>query len=117
MALQRFTNLRGCPAVIFSDPGSQLIGADKLLSMWEGLRKESIYKSPLDNGTERRFSPVGSLWKQGTAESLIKAAKKAIKLTINDQRLNSTECPTLCLKIALITLLYSVNMLLAWLSQ
>ena len=101
LALQRFTNIRGWPEVIFSDPGSQLIGAEKeLVIMWKEMQKDTIYKISTDNGTEWRFSPADSPWRQGAAESLIKAAKRAIKLAIHDHRVSPTEFLTLCTEIA-----------------
>jgi len=48
-----FTSLRGWPQVIFSDPGSQLIGAERKLSaMWESMNKETTYRLCAQKGTK-----------------------------------------------------------------
>jgi len=101
MALQRFTNIRGWPEIIFSDPGTQLIGAEReLIAMWQRLEKDSVYKVSTEHGTEWRFSPADSPWRQGAAESLIKSVKRAIKLSIHDQRLSPSEFLTLCTEVS-----------------
>ena len=100
-ALQRFTNIRGWPSKIFSDPGSQLIGAEReLTAAWSAVDREAIYKTCSDQGTEWKFSPADSPWRQGSVEALVKAAKKAIKMSIHDQRLSPSEFMTLCTEIS-----------------
>jgi hypothetical protein len=100
-SLRRFSNIRGWPSTIFSDPGSQLIGAEKeLISAWQNINRESLYKICGDQGTEWRFSPADSAWRQGAVESLIKSAKRAIKFSIHDQRLSPSEFMTLCSEIS-----------------
>jgi len=100
MALQRFSNIRGWPQTIYSDPGSQLIGAEKeLVHMWQELETETVFKISANNGTEWKFSPADSPWRQGAAEVLIKAAKRAIKLSIHSHRISPTEFLTLCTEI------------------
>lgn len=52
-ALKRFTNIRGWSSKIFSDPGSQLIGAEReLTAAWSAVDREAIYKTCSDQGTE-----------------------------------------------------------------
>jgi hypothetical protein len=99
-ALRRFSSIRGWPSIIFSDPGSQLIAAEKeLLSVWQKVEKESLYKTCSEQGTEWRFSPADSPWRQGAVESLIKSAKRAIKFTLQNQRLSPSEFMTACFEI------------------
>ena len=99
-ALQRFANIRGWPSTIHSDPGSQLIGAERELTLaWRNLDKEPIYKESAEQGTEWKFSPADSAWRQGSVESMVKATKQAIKFSINDERLSPTEFMTLCTEI------------------
>ena len=75
-ALQRFANIRGWPSTIHSDPGSQLIGAERELTLaWRNLDKEPIYKESAEQGTEWKFSPADSAWRQGSVESMVKATK------------------------------------------
>ena len=45
MALSRFVHIRGWPEYIYSDPGSQLIGAEKdLRQHWNKKEKENLIK-------------------------------------------------------------------------
>ena len=95
LALKRFTSIRGWPSRLYSDPGSQLIGAEKeLTNMWKDLNSEDIYRTCLENGTQWIFGPADSSWHQGAVESLVKAAKRALKFSMNDQRLSASELLT-----------------------
>ena len=97
LALARFTAVRGWPEKLYSDPGSQLVGAEKeLKEVWKRLRDDSLYKRALDNGTQWFFGPADSPWHQGAVESLIKSAKRCFKLAIGEQRVTSAEFLTLC---------------------
>ena len=92
MALNRFASLRGWPEKIFSDPGTQLIGADKEISKcWKALDQNAIYKEGITKGAQWIFGPADSPWHQGAVESLVKAAKKCFKVTMGTQRLSPTE--------------------------
>jgi hypothetical protein len=101
LALRRFVSLRGWPSVIYSDQGSQLVGAEKeLTNMWKQMDRSAAYRVSAENGTTWKFGPADSPWHQGAAEALIKAAKRAIKFAVNDQRLSPSEFTTLCLEIS-----------------
>lgn len=100
-ALQRFTNIRGWPNTISSDPGSQLVGDERELAQaWEKLNEDAIYKESIEQGNEWKFSPTDSAWHQGSVEVVVKAAERGIKLSINDQRLSTTQFMTLCTEIS-----------------
>ena len=61
MALSWFASLRGWPEKIFSDPGTQLIGADKEISKcWKALDQNAIYKEGITKGTQWIFGPADS---------------------------------------------------------
>jgi hypothetical protein len=101
LALVRFASVRGWPEKIFSDPGSQLVGADKdLKEMWEKTKGDAVYQKSLDNGTQWIFGPADSPWHQGAAEALIKSAKRCFRLAINSQRVSPSEFMTLCAEVA-----------------
>ena len=92
MAFSRFSNLRGCPAKVYSDPGSQLIGADReLQSAWKEVDKGSIIKDGAKNGIEWIFGPADSPWHQGAVESFVKIAKRSLKFVVHGQRLSASE--------------------------
>ena len=51
LTFSRFVSVRGWPEVINSDPGSQLIGAErKLREAWEKIDRTTLYKKGLTNG-------------------------------------------------------------------
>ena len=101
MALSRFANVRGWPEIIYSDPGSQLCGADRVLKeAWNNLERDAILRKSSENGLKWIFGPADSPWHQGAVESLVKCAKKAIHYAIHNQRLSPSEFLTLCAEIA-----------------
>ena len=68
--------------------------------MWKALDKNRIYKSSADKGLQWHFGPADSPWNQGAVESLIKSAKKILKLCIADERLSPTEFTTVCYEVS-----------------
>lgn len=101
LALIRFASIRGWPQRIFSDPGSQLVGAEReMTTIWESIEKEAVYKESASNGTQWTFGPADSPWNQGAVEALVKSAKRCFKMAINSQRLAPSEFTTLCAETA-----------------
>ena len=81
MGLHRFAALRGWPQKICSDPGSQLVAADKeLKTAWQKMNFTSIRKECTDHGADWEFSPADSPHYQGLTEALIKSVKRAVKV-------------------------------------
>ena len=97
LGLQRFAAIRGWPSVIYSDPGSQLMAADKeLKEMWNSMNQEQIRQKTLLHKTDWIFSPADSPHRQGVVEALIKSVKRSIKTIYNhDLRLSWQEYVTL----------------------
>ena len=101
LAFSRFTSIRGWPSQIFSDPGSQIVGAEKeLMNAWESMNKTELLKVSSDKGLNWNFGPADSPWYQGTAESLIKSVKRSIRFAINNQRLSFSEMSSLFYEVA-----------------
>ena len=92
MALTRFACLRGWPEKMYSDPGPQLLGAHKELV-------KSARRLGIDHGLQWVFGPADSPWHQGAVEALVKTAKRAIRLAINNQRLSASEFSTICCEV------------------
>ena len=85
MALSRFVSVRGWPEIIYSDPGSQLIGAEReLREAWTSIERCSLHKKGLQNGLTWVFGQADSPWYQGTVESLVKSVKRAIHFTVSN---------------------------------
>ena len=101
MALTRFASIRGWPEKIFSDPGTQLVGAEKeLATAWKLLDKDTVYKMSVTKGTLWTFGPADSPWHQGAVETPVKAAKRCFKLSIGYQRLSPTGLGTLAAEVS-----------------
>ena len=62
--------------------------------MWKSLDSETTLRTCTENGTRWIFGPADSAWHQGAVEALVKAAKRALKYSINDQRLSASELLT-----------------------
>ena len=101
MALSRFASLRGWPEKIFSDPGSQLVGAEReLKEAWQRINRDALQRNSVLNGTTWVFGPANSPWYQGAVESLIKAAKRAIHFSVSNQHLSVPEFLTVCSEVS-----------------
>lgn len=103
-AYRRFVARRGHPAVIFSDNGTNFVGANHYL---QDLRKllvspkhqESLIDVASATGTEWRFIPpaapnFGGLWEAG-----VKSAKHHLTRVIGEQRLTYEEFLTVCTQV------------------
>lgn len=84
-AFYRMASRRGLPKVMFSDNGSNFISAEReLRELVEQLDQEKIYKSTASNGIKWKFNPPAAPHFGGIHESMIKAAKKAIKVVLGN---------------------------------
>ena len=101
MALCRFASLRGWLEMIYSDPGSQLVGAEReLKEASQRNDRESLQRDSVQNGSTWVLGPGDSPWHQGAVESLIKAAKHAIHFSVSNQRLPVPEFLTVCCEVS-----------------
>lgn len=92
---RRFTSLRGWPQKMFSDKGSQLVGASKeLISIVKGLDWNEIQRYGYKHGLEWSFSPGNAPWYNGAAEALVKSVKRSLSCAIGDQILSFSELQT-----------------------
>ena len=95
MVLRRFATIRGWPTKIFSDKGSQLVGASNELSKAiQGLDWIKIEERSLGQGTEWNFSPANAPWYNGAVEALVKTTKKALKIAVGESVLSFPELQT-----------------------
>ena len=63
---QRFVSIRSWPSICYSDPGSQLIGADRMLTeSFAALDWERICQTSAGHGMQWKFSPADSSHRQG----------------------------------------------------
>lgn len=95
LAFSRFTAIRGWPSTVYSDPGSQLVGAnEELKRAWKSMDQDKITQVSAASATEWKFSPADSPWYQGAVESLIKSVKRAIDLSVRGHRMTVSEILT-----------------------
>ena len=93
--LRQFASLKGYPAKIYSDVGSQLEAASKELEEmfndfdWSRIKEETVVQ-----GLEWQFSPPEAPWYNGCCEALIRSLKKCIYHAIGNQTVSFPELQT-----------------------
>ena len=92
--LRRFGSLRGWPAKISSDPGTQLESASGQMSVWWDELKEPLLQFAGANNFDWEISPANSPWRQGKAEVRIKIIKRLLLISVGDSKLSPTELQT-----------------------
>ena len=99
LVLRRFVSIHGYPRKLYSDPGTQLVSADKEL---RNIVKETDKLRGIGavQGMEWCFSTPHAPWQNGTAESLIKAVKRAIMVSIGEQVVSFAELQTVLFEVA-----------------
>ena len=77
--------IRGSPQKIFSDNGTNLLGAsNELKRIIKDLNWEEIRDYGLEQGTEWIFSPADAPWYNGATEALVKSTKRALNAMVGE---------------------------------
>ena len=94
--LRRFVCVRGWPAVIYSDQGTQFVGAsNELKEILRGLSSEQIKELGWpEQKIEWRFSPPDAKWYNGATESLVKSVKRALNAAVGENVMQFSELQT-----------------------
>ena len=101
MVLRKFVSLRGCPSNIYSDSGTQLVGASNILkSISQDWNWEEIEDFGVSKGINWNFSPGDAPWWNGCCESLIKSIKKSIWQSVKSHRVSFSELQTIVFEAA-----------------
>ena len=99
--LRRFFALRGQPACMLSDNGTQFIGAEReLREMIRGWSDQELQEFCAERGTKWRFITAAAPHQNGCAEALVKSCKIALKKAIGHQVLTPFELYTCLQEIA-----------------
>ena len=99
--LRRFLAIRGRPAVILSDNGSQFVGAEKeLRQMVSDINEEEVKEFCGEKGMQWKFITPGAPHQNGCAEALVKTCKSALKKAVGSQVLTPLELYTILLEVA-----------------
>ena len=92
LCLRRFANLRGIPARVQSDPGTQLMAAASELGKWDFSK---IREWPEGYSTEWVKTPTDSQHFNGAAEAMIKVTKKQLSANLKERTFTKGEMDTL----------------------
>ena len=78
--LRRFYAIRGYPAVILSDNGSQMVGAEReMCELIRGLDKRQLCEFNAERGITWMFITPAAPHQNGCVEALVKSCKNAPK--------------------------------------
>ncbi|KAL3973928.1 GTP-binding protein [Sarotherodon galilaeus] len=100
MAYQRFTAIRGHPRKIWSDPGTNFIGAKSVLKelygFLESQNKFVLEETAAKNGTEWmwKVNPADSPHRNGAAEAAVRIVKRALQSLGRESGLSYSEFQT-----------------------
>ncbi|CAM4471325.1 unnamed protein product [Leuciscus chuanchicus] len=100
MAYQRFTAIRGHPRKIWSDPGTNFIGAKPVLrelyQFLDAQNRTSIEEMSAKKGTKWEWTihPADSPHRNGAAEAAVRILKKALQSLGNNTGLSYSEFQT-----------------------
>jgi len=98
--LRRFFAICGCPAVLLSDNGSQMVGAaGDLRQMIQGYDPNLLHDFCAKTSTHWIFTTPAAPHQNGCAEALVKSCKRAIKNAIGEQVLSPFELYTCFMEI------------------
>nr|XP_057945469.1 uncharacterized protein LOC131139671 [Doryrhamphus excisus] len=100
LAYQRFTAIRGHPSKIWSDPGTNFIGAKPVLEdLYKFLgsqNREGLEETAAKNGTEWmwKIHPADSPHRNGAAEAAVRTLKRALQNVCGDSIFTYSEFQT-----------------------
>ena len=93
--LRRFASLRGWPSKLYSDNGTQLVGAsNEMKEIVCSLSRDEIRKFGQPFGTEWEFAPPDGKWYNGATEALVKSVKRALSAAIGENVMKFSELQT-----------------------
>lgn len=98
--LRRFLAIRGRPAVILSDNGSQFVGAEKELRQMINDINEEVQEFCGEKGMQWKFITPGAPHQNGCAKALVKSCKRALKKAVGSQTLKPFELYTVLPEVA-----------------
>lgn len=95
-AFRRFTSRRGACSDVYSDNGTNFVGADREMreQLARCLQDENWRSELSDGGTRFHFAPPGSPHFNGLAEATVKMAKSAMRRIIGEHTLTFEEMIT-----------------------
>ena len=99
--LRRFFSIRGYPAMMINDNGTQMVGAQReLRKMIEGWDIAALREYCADKRMQWKFTTPGAPHQNGCAEALVKSCKTALKKAMGSHTLTPFELYTCLLEVA-----------------
>ena len=93
--LRRFFSIRGQPAIMMSDNGTQFVGAEReLREMIGGWNKLELHQFCAEKSMEWKFTTPAAPHHNGCTEALVKTCKRALKTAFGNQVLTPFELYT-----------------------
>ena len=84
LAFWRFVNVRGCPSIVYSDNGTNLVAGEKeIAELLKKFDQEQIGSNLAKRGIEWHFSPPVAPHFGGSWERLIQSAKSALRIILD----------------------------------
>jgi len=98
--LRRFTNRRGAPRYIYSDNGTNFVGAEReLKTSLDGWNQAQISQDLLQRGTQWVFQPPKASHASGVWERLIRSTRKALKAILGESLVDDEVATTVLTEI------------------
>ena len=97
MAIERFFSRRGTPSIIWSDNGTNFVGAEKELLLCNKNRNAEALLSLVHKGIKWKFNPPSSPHQGGPWEGMVRSCKSVFYVILRsrkltDEILNTTMC-------------------------
>ena len=86
--------------MMYSDPGSQLVGASGNMESWFSNMKSDLEHFVGNTSFSWEINPANGPWRQGRAEVRIKVLKKLITVSVGSCRLTPTELQTVLFEVS-----------------
>ena len=97
--LRRFFSIRGYPAVMLSDNGTQMVGAEReLREALASIEEDKLKDFCHEKGIQWIFVTPAAPHQNGCAEAMVKSCKRALKKAIGEQVLTPFELYTCLLE-------------------
>ncbi|XP_014491796.1 uncharacterized protein LOC106754294 [Vigna radiata var. radiata] len=98
-ALRRFTACRGCPTDLYSDCGTNFVGADNALKKLISQESNDLSEHALARGIKFHFNPPAAPFQGGLWERAVRSMKEHFKRIVGDQKLQMDEFQTVLCRI------------------
>ncbi|CAH0727196.1 unnamed protein product, partial [Brenthis ino] len=99
MALRRFAARRGMPKIIYTDNGTNFVGANKeLKEALDTMKQEDLISEAEKIGVQWKFIPPGAPNMGGAWERLVRSIKTALDATLNERQPREEVLHTLLLE-------------------